>query len=612
MLQTHQVSNGGLGSFGESSPDYELATVGLGSFQEQAKRLADFGRNGDVYVVHAAEGETVVPMEVLNANPKVKELLFDQMRDMGLEPQEFVVGNDLNSINPVTGFPEFFFKKIFRTVKRVVKKVFKVVKKIAPIVIPIAASAFGVPFLGPAFGAGTFGAAFLGGGIGTLVGGGSLKDAAFAGLQAGGLNLAAAGAGALFSGGDVSQALTSSFTGSTPVFDSVGNQIGTKYAASPFADTFSSSPKALASAKASKAQFGSIFGGDPIEGLQQESSLFGKDPTLETPGVVPTKATAPTVPRPVSVGTQAARPSLASSDMLFGGVGDDTLIMGPEGASVGPSVGERALLDRAGASVGPSALPLKPSEQVFNFAARPESLTENLSLTQKAGQFVPEFLGGTPNITPEVVLQQAGYTSLENVPRNVAAQAARAAKAVNPGMMKRYALPAAAGAGIAYAGGFFDSPEEQTPEEQQAELDEAMRQAQERQGPTGFELYEQNPEQYRLAQLDPYRLRNFRDPLVPTRFTAPQLFAAKGGMVDKEEVIPPSRMEDYPRKQGFVQGPGTGTSDSIPAMLSNGEFVMTSDAVKGAAPNFTGNPEVDRKNGARNMYALMRNFEMRA
>ena len=32
MLQTHQVSNGGLGSFGESSPDYELARVGLGCF----------------------------------------------------------------------------------------------------------------------------------------------------------------------------------------------------------------------------------------------------------------------------------------------------------------------------------------------------------------------------------------------------------------------------------------------------------------------------------------------------------------------------------------------------------------------------------------------------
>jgi hypothetical protein len=31
---------------------------------------------------------------------------------------------------------------------------------------------------------------------------------------------------------------------------------------------------------------------------------------------------------------------------------------------------------------------------------------------------------------------------------------------------------------------------------------------------------------------------------------------------------------------GFVSGPGTGTSDSVPAMLSNGEYVVKSSAVK--------------------------------
>ena len=109
LQQTHYTLDNGIGSFQESSPDYELAPVGLGSFHGQAQKLADFGRNGDIYVVHAAEGETVVPMEVLDANPKVKELLFGQMREMGLDQQEFVVGDPLNSIKPVTGFPEFFF-----------------------------------------------------------------------------------------------------------------------------------------------------------------------------------------------------------------------------------------------------------------------------------------------------------------------------------------------------------------------------------------------------------------------------------------------------------------------------------------------------------------------
>ena len=52
-------------------------------------------------------------------------------------------------------------------------------------------------------------------------------------------------------------------------------------------------------------------------------------------------------------------------------------------------------------------------------------------------------------------------------------------------------------------------------------------------------------------------------------------------------------------------GPGTGTSDSIPAMLSDGEFVMTADAVRGAGGG-------DRREGARRMYETMDRLEARA
>ena len=65
---------------------------------------------------------------------------------------------------------------------------------------------------------------------------------------------------------------------------------------------------------------------------------------------------------------------------------------------------------------------------------------------------------------------------------------------------------------------------------------------------------------------------------------------------------------------GFIEGPGTGTSDSIPAMiyqnggpvqearLSDGEFVMTAQAVRGLGNG-------DRQQGVRKMYDLMRAFE---
>ena len=59
------------------------------------------------------------------------------------------------------------------------------------------------------------------------------------------------------------------------------------------------------------------------------------------------------------------------------------------------------------------------------------------------------------------------------------------------------------------------------------------------------------------------------------------------------------------RVGGHLKGPGTGTSDSIPAKLSDGEFVMTAKAVKGAGGG-------SRAAGAKRMYDMMHQFEKRA
>ena len=68
--------------------------------------------------------------------------------------------------------------------------------------------------------------------------------------------------------------------------------------------------------------------------------------------------------------------------------------------------------------------------------------------------------------------------------------------------------------------------------------------------------------------------------------------AAQGGEIDA-------------RVGGHLKGPGTGTSDSIPAKLSDGEFVMTARAVKGAGGG-------SRAAGAKRMYDMMHQFEKRA
>jgi|9_EtaG_2_1085328.scaffolds.fasta_scaffold18379_3 hypothetical protein len=53
---------------------------------------------------------------------------------------------------------------------------------------------------------------------------------------------------------------------------------------------------------------------------------------------------------------------------------------------------------------------------------------------------------------------------------------------------------------------------------------------------------------------------------------------------------------------GEVEGPGTGTSDSVPARLSDGEFVLTAKSVRGAGGG-------DRDLGAARMYDMMSKLE---
>jgi len=90
----------------------------LDQFKDFVSSIGGLGRYEDTYIVHAAEGETVVPMEVLDRNPLLKKRLFKTMVDMGIEPGRYIVGNELNSKNPVTGQPEFFLKKIVKQIRK--------------------------------------------------------------------------------------------------------------------------------------------------------------------------------------------------------------------------------------------------------------------------------------------------------------------------------------------------------------------------------------------------------------------------------------------------------------------------------------------------------------
>jgi len=93
-------------------------------------------------------------------------------------------------------------------------------------------------------------------------------------------------------------------------------------------------------------------------------------------------------------------------------------------------------------------------------------------------------------------------------------------------------------------------------------------------------------------------------------FNVPAVGFAQGGIAAMAPSrfrtgSPASGVMSFPRKTGPINGPGTGTSDSIPAMLSDGEFVFTAKAVR----NF-GNGS--RREGAKKMYQMMKALERKS
>ena len=111
-------------------------------------------------------------------------------------------------------------------------------------------------------------------------------------------------------------------------------------------------------------------------------------------------------------------------------------------------------------------------------------------------------------------------------------------------------------------------------------------------GPSGYDLYMANKAKYGLKAETP---RYAQGPIaIPTTFSQglplPPLAVAEGG-------------EIFPRRVGGIMpNEGTPGKDSVRAMLMPGEFVMTTDAVRGLG---NGN----NNQGIRNMYDMMRGLE---
>lgn len=146
---------------------------------EEMEDKAEYGRGTDNVLAHLSLGEVVIPRAFLD-DPEVMQVLQQIFSAGGADMNQYTVGHESNSINPETGYPEFFFKRIFRS------PIFRIAAPLAlSAFAPGLGSAIGGSILGTgAAGSATLGNALLGAGVGAATGGG-LKSAALGALGGG-------------------------------------------------------------------------------------------------------------------------------------------------------------------------------------------------------------------------------------------------------------------------------------------------------------------------------------------------------------------------------------------------------------------------------------------
>jgi hypothetical protein len=522
------IPEGGLASFLTSNID-EMddsrlafgAQQGINSMRDVAERMAQMGRNGDNYVVHASEREMIVPREVVENNPELRAAIMQGIAAEGADPNAYVVGSDANSINPMTGQREFFLKKIVRGVK-------KVVKAVAPIVLPIVGSMV----LGPIFGTA------LGSAASTAIRGGSvsdiLKSAAFGGISGGvfaGVSGAVQGVQSGIGALQGARAAIGSAISPSNVFGNLGSRI------------------------AERGIF-SAYQGPDFAALAQARGI--------EPG-----------------GAQGTL-----MDRVLGRV--------PEAGAEGAAQGQPSLMQRM---LGGGSQPLTGEAR----------LAEAARLQQ-----------AYPNASPAMIEQAMAQSQ--------------------PSMLQRFGPMAAGGLALAAATGAFNQPKTGFPDVPGFDPSDTS-EARLRENPELYSVGVPQPLPPLGSPITPRPVQSFfaqqlggeaEQPSLMPQFTQPpplpsqETIMAQGAMPGAQQGFGVDRfgnpiqsvygmqplqfaarggeMQNFPRRMGAISGPGTETSDDVPAMLSDGEFVMTARAVRGAGGG-------DRREGVKRMYDMMRKFE---
>ena len=534
--------------------------TGIGSLPKQAEMLAQFGRKGDTYLVHATEGETVLPMEVFDSNPRLKAMVWKQLREMDLNPEQYVVGNQFNSINPITGQPEFGLDRLFKSLGKIVRKI-----------IPIAGAIIGGIAGGP------WGAA-AGAGIGTKVTGGSTEEALKAATLAG-----------------------------------IGSYAGGKIG-------------------------GAAGTGGGIPTTTATNLAGGAGGSLTN---VPVATAGSLLPEVVTYGTSTVGPSLTGAAIGAGAAG----VTEPDWLVRARAESDQHLLaSREPPGYEYEDQPVPYEDQPVPYEDQPVPDTHEISqedfdaldperfrLDTRTGKKIDMVemdallaKGYTPSqaesLSSYSVAAEPGFLA-KTFPGLAASGIGKAIGDIPTGMKVGLGLGA-----LSYMGAKEQEGAGQVPSAQQVDQE----------GLTGAKLLRQDPQRYGfnvanfvptaatsalggLKRPEPFSL----PPAAAAPDYAPYTYPALTGtpyrpvMQASSTFVPPPQYQPVSPYRGpnlvtqrlvnaadggEIVGPGTGTSDSVPAMLSDGEFVLTERAVKGAGGG-------NRRQGAARLYKMMKDFE---
>ena len=508
-----------------------------GGLADVASYMASQGRNGDTMLAHITPAEA----QMLKAR------------------------GGSGTINPVTGLPEFFLKKLFKKVTNAAKKVLK--SPVGRIIATVGlATLLGPTAIGATLGkAGT--AAVVGGGV-TLLGGGSLKEALMTGA------MGYFGGGGTIGGFSPTQALGSFLPGAA------GSALNTGLATG-IVGAGIGKLGGLSTQDALKMGLTSGLSAAALRGLEN-----------------------------MRTGTPPA-PDLTQSQT---GIRAD----GPAGPAPFDGTARSMLSMQAPTN---QSMAFSPSAAAPAAAAEPQGFFSRM-FAPAAAAAPTAALGAAPAVT--------GAAGVLGTAAPGAAVAAT--KAASLGLVPKIAL----GLGVAgLAGGFKDKTKmDPVTEAEKERYFENNRRAAERdkfirEGGYGLEtpvITPFNPivaTDYSAAMpmqqtaptvaptgitrspgaiAQPYNLAGMYG--VPLVYGQDNMLGGSQGIMGVQGLAKGGSPmpTNFPRKTGPISGPGTGTSDDIPAMLSDGEFVFTAKAVRNAGKG-------SRRKGAARMYKLMKMLE---